>query len=108
MKLKGTPERVVCCQKITFDIQADTLSLFELDNISDPHGALCCVREDPLNQFHQTSTGRGISVQNHMLSLTFLMELAEGDLGVDEVEAALRAVDGVVTQDEGAGYTCGC
>lgn len=104
MKLIGTPESDVC-QKFTCDIYADAVSFCEVDNLGHPHGPLCCVREGPLNQFLHTFTISGISYQNHRFGLICLRVLAEGDLGVDEVEAFLRAVDRVVTLDQEAGVT---
>lgn len=102
MKLIGTPESDVC-QKITCDIYTDAVSLCEVDDLGHPHGALCRVRESPLDQFPHTFTVRGISYQNHRFGLNFSRVLAEGDLGVDEVEAVLRAVDRVASPDQEAG-----
>lgn len=104
MKLIGTPERDVC-QKITCDIYTDAVSLCEFDDLGHPHGALCHVWEGPLDQFLHTFTVRGIFYQNHRFGLIFPRVLAEGHLGVDEVEAVLRAVDRVALPGEEAGLT---
>lgn len=102
MKLKGTPERAVS-SKITRDIYTDTVSLSEPDNLGHPHRSLQCVWEAPLDQFLKMPARPGVFYQDHRSGR--VTQFAEGDLAVDEVEAVLHAVDGVVVQDEEAGVT---
>lgn len=101
LKLISTPETNVC-QKITRYIDTDAVSLCEVNNIGHPHGAFCGVWEGPLNKFLHSFTMCGISYQNYRFGLVFPGVLAESDLGVDEVDAVLGAVDGFPDMHEGA------
>lgn len=47
----------------------------------------------------------GVSYQDHRSGRVTHGAFAEGDLAVDEVDAVLHAVDGVVAQVEEAGVT---
>lgn len=90
-------------QEVTCDVHADDVSLRQPDHVGHPHGSLRGPREDALGQLPNAPPELGLPDQDHGFVGALPRQLAEGDLGVEQVEARPATVDGVVAQDEGAG-----
>lgn len=99
VKLERSPEGVVVLS-FSSDLQADTVSSSQLDDLHHHDRASC--RSRGLHQLLTSPRGGGGPAQPHRAALT---ALHEDHLSVDEVRSGLgaAAVDGVVLQEEGTG-----
>lgn len=88
-------------KKVARDVYSDTVPRFQLDRPRHPHRTPCHVGVDPVDDFLLVLTVPGMFEQDHRRGVGFWG--AEGHQGVEEVEAVLLAVDGVVLPGEGTG-----